>query len=251
MYRRKYWLLWICIWIGADVAKESHARLIDDFTQGAVSLSDPLGLGSVADLKIGLDPAHIAAAARHITFNAIDGFPFGDTGIVTVEVDPNDGGSLRHTPDTGLSAANFYVSYGVTSFGLPAMTLDLLEDGAERLVIDFAYTIPNPGVSTPEFAMGVHLKSGNGATSGKFMPIPTSANPFSVEITFAQILGIAPTFDLSDVTEIQIEAGNGTMKGRFAMDTIYTVPEPSTLTFAAFLSLVFAGKTKRRDRRRC
>ena len=216
----------------ALVCASAHALLIDDFTEGGVTLTAPLGGGTFSDLKTGLDPAHIAPTARHITFNAIDPFPFGDVGSVTVEVDTSGAGALRHLPDPGLVAANFFVSYGNTLLGLPAMSLNLTLDGGSRLAFDFGFTQPNPGGGSSSFAADLFLRSGNGVGFSNFTQIPTSSTPFTVDILFSDMLAASPSFDLTDVTEISFGTSNGTLRGPLELLRVYTIPEPTCLSLA-------------------
>ncbi len=226
------------VWAATTLSIPSaSALLIDDFTDGSVTLTS-VSFGTVSDLQTGLDPSHVAATGRHITFNAI-----GGTGEVTVEVDPSSGGAFRHSPDVGLSAANFFVSYGNTSLGLPPMSLDLLANGADRVSIDFAYTIPDPGHN---FAMGFQIISGNNTGYYNFGAVPVSNSPFTVDIKFADILAATPTIDLSDITEMWFGTSNGTMGGAFEVVRIYTPPEPGNFATITIMLATILGRIRLR-----
>src|SRR4051794_16582208 len=115
--------------VGFFVCNSLRAVVIDDFSQGAVTLVDALGPGSAADLKTGLQGSHTYATARHVTFNAIDPSPFGDTGSVTVQVDTISGGSLKLSADPGLTAANLFCELWCHVAGAAA---DVVEPGEWR-----------------------------------------------------------------------------------------------------------------------
>jgi hypothetical protein len=208
----------------------AFAILIDDFSQGDVTLTDSTAIGSVSDLKTGLDPLHTAAGARHITFNVYDMAPFGDMGNVTVSV---SSGSLRHQPQPGLTAANFFVNYGVTSLGLPPMSLNLAADGAHSLALDFLSAMPDASLSAnTNFGYDLIIKSGNGTSILASRTFPVSASSFTVRHPFAAMTNVQPigsTFDFSNVTEIRFGTSNGTFYGPFSLTSIRTVPEPASL----------------------
>jgi hypothetical protein len=214
----------------AGLAQHASAIVIDDFSQGGVTLSDAVGGGSAADLKTGLDPAHTIGASRYVTFNALQ-IQSGATGQVTVQVDPA-AGVLRYSPDTGLTAANFAVEYGNTSLGQPPISLDLLADGADRFRFDFDAT------QGQSFFIDFLANSANGASAYVYKQIPVSSAPFSFDITFAEILSNIPTLDLSHITRITFGTGNGNFRGTFALSSVSTVPEPSSffLMSAALLT---------------
>jgi hypothetical protein len=200
----------------------ARAVTIDDFSQGAVTLVDALGPGSVTDLKTGLSPAHTAATARRVSFNAIDPSPFGSTGSVTVKVDTANGGSLKLMPDPGLTAANFFISYGTTSLGLPAMSLNLLAGGADRLILNFGYTIPDATSQFASFHMDILFRSSNGQTYSTFPLFPNSSTPFSFEMPFSEIKSRQPNLDLANITGLTFGTSNGTMQGEFELREIRT-----------------------------
>src|SRR3954465_9606354 len=184
------------------------AITIDDFSLGPVTLVDTLSPGSVSNLKTGLQASHTLATARHITFNAIDPSPFGDTGQVAVQVDSTNGGSLQLNADPGLTAANLYLSYGVTSLGLPSMSLNLTTGHADSIIFDFAYAIPDSHIAFASFNLDLFVQSGNGKSFYAYQPVPSSAEPFSVQLPFSQILRSMPAFDLGNVTELRIGTAN-------------------------------------------
>lgn len=201
----------------------SRATVIDDFTEGASSLASTEGGGFVSNLSTGLDPAHTAGTARYTGFSVYDFSPFGDTGEVRVEVDTNAGGVFRHDPDPGLVAANLLLAYGATSLGMPAMSLDLLADGSDRIRLEFDQTIPDTTSEFAAFTMNFSVWSGSGEVFSAYRQVPSSATPFAYDFSFAEILAAQPAFDLTDVTIIAVESGNGTMQGLFEIDMIHTV----------------------------
>ena len=227
MNRSTFVTLTSAIGILCCVPTAIHALVIDDFEVGALVKLDDLSSGGVSELQLGLDPAHTAATARYIAFNASDPFPFGDTGAVTVQVDTADGGALRYLPDPGLTAANFIVNYGQTRFGLPPMSLDLLADGATQLSFEFGSTRREDQLP---FSMDIRLSSGSGTSFGTFLPLPVSPDTSRLNIPFSQILSQSPNFDLSRVTIIQFGSANGTISGPFVLNKIETIPEPSTVS---------------------
>lgn len=221
--------------------QSASALLIDDFSNGAATVTDPLGSGRASDLQTGLDATRTVGGARHVEFNAIDPFPFGDIGQVTVQVDTT-AGVLRHNPDPGLAAANLFVSYGDTSLGLPVISLDLLSDGADRLVFDFLSTIPN---LEGRFALDVILQSENGTQFYKHAPVPSSPAPSKVAISFGEILSAQPTFDLTQVSLISFGTSNGTMNGFFELSRVATVPEPGAVLMVFVLLALLPNRTSR------
>jgi len=216
----RYWLYSLALIL---LAQPALGVVIDDFTEGPVSLTDELGFGSVSDLKLGLDPSHVAAGARYVTFNAI-GQPSGGSDTVTVEVDPNGTGSFRQSPAPNLSAANLFVIYGDTSFGLPPMTLDLLANNADRLSIAFNHTIPNADPYA-DFALGVFLFSDN-AGFYTWVRLPSSDGPFVLDIPYDDVLSSSPNLDLSAITKMRFGTSNGTMQGHFEISEVYTSGSP-------------------------
>jgi hypothetical protein len=215
-------LTWFALLAFLTLNASARAVTIDDFSQGAVTLVDSLGAGSVSDLKTGLSPAHTAATARLLSFNAIDPAPFGNTGSVTVKVDTANGGSLKLMPDPGLTAANFFINYGVTALGLPAMSLNLLAGGADRLILDFGYTIPDATSQFASFHMDILFRSGNGQTYSTFPLFPNSTTPFSFEMPFSEIKSRQPNLDLTHITNLRFGTANGTMQGTFELREIRT-----------------------------
>ena len=226
----------VCSW-----PQPASALLIDDFSTGAATVTDPLGPGRASDLQTGLDTTRTVGGARHVEFNAIDPFPFGDTGQVSVQVDTT-AGVLRHNPDPGLAGANLFVSYGDTSLGLPAISLDLLADGTDRLVFEFLSTIPNP---EGRFALDVILRSENGAQFYKHAQVPSSNSPSTIAIHFDEILSAQPAFDLMQVTQISFGTGNGTMNGFFELNRVATVPEPGAVLMVFMLLALLPNRTSR------
>jgi hypothetical protein len=223
VYRRsRARLEWLSLAVLLAMGGAASAITIDDFSEGAVTLVDPLGPGSAANLTTGLSAAHTFATARHITFNAIDPTPFGSTGSVTVKVDGANDGSLKLTPDSGLTAANFYVSYGSTSLGMPAMSLNLLADESDCIAFDFASTIPDGTKSSSQFFLEMFLVSGNGVGYNAYRRVPSSPTPFTFELPFSEILATKPTFDLANVKSFRFGTANGTMEGAFELTGVRT-----------------------------
>jgi hypothetical protein len=233
----------ISLFLTAILIEDAHAILIDDFTQGAVTLSDPVGPGNASDLKTGLDPAHALATARFVTFNALQ-IQTGATGQVTVQVDPSGGGCLRYSPDPGLTAANFFVEYGSTSVGEPTMSLNLLADGADRFSFDF---VSSQGSS---FFMDFLVTSANGAQAYIYKQFPVSSVPFTTGIVFSELLNSRPTLDLAHVTQIEFGTSNGNFRGSFALADVRTVPEPPGLAMAtAAISISLLSRSRLAQRK--
>ena len=199
------------------------AIVIDDFSEGLMSITAPVYSGTYSDTVFGLDPNHVAGEARFISFNTIDPFPAGDTGSVTVETDPNDG-VLRYLPDPGLAAANLHVAYGQTGLGLPAMSLDFLADGAERLSIDFNHTSAVFGMN-PFFALDIVVVTSS-AGFYSYSIVPQSDYPFTLDIPFVDMLAASPTLDLTEVVELQFGTGNGNLRGEVELSKVYTSATP-------------------------
>jgi hypothetical protein len=198
------------------------AITIDDFTQGPVTLVDKLWGDGVANLSTGLSASHTAATARHVAFNVVDPYPWGDTGNVTVKLDTANGGLVKVMPDPGVTPVNFFISYGTRRLGLPAMSLNLTAGGADRLILDFGYAFPDPTNSAARFMMEVVLESSNAWSDNVSPVIPNSATPFSVEMPFSEIKARWPNLDLSNIINMQFGTSNGTMRGAFELRNIRT-----------------------------
>ncbi|MEM6749450.1 MAG: hypothetical protein AAGA57_00845 [Planctomycetota bacterium] len=248
MGRGRRWAVAACAVGVACVGAESQAGLIiDDFTVGPVVLTDTTGASGPSIesvVQTGLDTSAVAAGGRYIQFNAIDPFPFGDIGSVTVEVDASSQGVLRHSPDLGLTAANFFVRYGDRDSGLEAISLDLLAGGADRIVIDFAFASDLTGSFGGMLGFDFVLTS-ESAFFRAFPRFNTSAMAFRVELLFADILASSPGLDLQAIDLIELGSSNGTLGGNFEITAIRTTPEPG----AASIALAMAGMTVTRRQR--
>jgi hypothetical protein len=102
------------------------------------------------------------------------------------------------------------------------MSLDLTTGEANSIIFDFACAVPDSHIAAASFNLDVLLKSGSGTSFYLYQPVPSSAEPFSVQLPFSQIRGSMPAFDLANVTEMRIGTANGTMKGQFALSEIRT-----------------------------
>lgn len=213
------------------VAAHADAIVIDDFGDGAAAMHREIGDPKFTNVQSRLDPASVIGGSRLIEFHAL-ARPKGSLGGVSIQVDP-DLGQLQYASDPSITAVNLAIRYGSPAQPLNA---NFAAGGADRIRFEFLSTQLTSGLgNVGHFDVRVvTLHDTLGTWSGgASLIIPSSTTPLSLEIPFTEIQRGQPyALDFSRVVAFDFGSSNGNLFGSFLLDSICTVPEPSTLAIA-------------------
>jgi hypothetical protein len=181
------------------------AVTIDDFSAGAFSL-EVLRHENDSVTITGLPPNNTLGGSRFVTLYGAGPSPESSV-RVSVETAFSE---LHYDADPGATATNFVVGYGYTT----SLQANLLSDGANSLVFDFAFADFEPGLGY--FDIVVTTQPG-----GKYLyvPVANSSVPFSLVLPY-RAFGTNTNF--ANVSKINIGTGNGNLRGDFALAGIRT-----------------------------
>jgi hypothetical protein len=186
----------------------ARALVIDDFTQGALSLS-ATNLGGPTLVQTGLNPASVLGGTRSVHLSSL--------GLATVSTDPIKG-RFRFTAHQSFS----YLRLGWGT--VTPLNVNLRADGSHQ----FRFELTD---SSPTFTgfFFLQVKSGNNWFYTDIKPDITSAlngQSYGVmNIPYTRFAGV----DFTAVQAIELSAARATAGQHLQFDFISTVPEPSAL----------------------
>ncbi len=208
----------LCVALAA--ACTSHAVLIDDFSDGAASLRREVGDPQITDIQTGLSTDSVIGGEREVTLGAI-----GSPGAVTVDID-TDAEQMIYDTDPGVLGVNFFAKYG--SIDDP-LHVDFTAGGADRIRFEFE----SASFSVPAL-LDVLLTTQSDVTStgrtggSQSIVLTSSDHPFVLDVFLDQFSQVE-RMNLADVWSISFGTGNGNLPGSFVLNSVRTIPEPSSV----------------------
>jgi hypothetical protein len=188
----------------------SEALVIDDFSTGPFTI---VGTNTTVDqTQSGLDPAHVVGGSRFISFRSFAVPP----SALTLD---DQAGTLHMSPGNCCS----YLSLRYGSAGNP-LQLDLTADGSDRFLVTFADISEQIPSSVPSIVVRDHQNRMVPIIGGGTLPNPPVGR-FSVAVPFTQF----SNFDLTNIQSIEIAVSRYSGGRTFTLDSIATVPEPSSV----------------------
>jgi hypothetical protein len=184
------------------------AVTIDDFTAGPFAL-EAARFETESVTLTNLPTSSVLGGSRFVTLNGL-----GPTPESSVRVAVDDAtGEFRYDADQGASAANFRVSYGWSN----DLQADLLADGANALVFDFAFA--DFETDWGFFDINVLTEPG-----GRYLyvPVQNSADPFSLVLPYRAFETGSAGANFANVSRIAFGTGNGNLHGDFTLTAIRT-----------------------------
>jgi hypothetical protein len=202
------------VWAFLLTAPIASARVIDDFTVGAIALEDRVYNGYATATQTDLDPAHVAGGVRKWGYDVgkLHNVTPLETAVVRMGVTTEPTPRYFYDADDGLTAINFSLVYdaGVGNGAGPGIALDLGAERHQAIAVDFEYA--NFDDNDGHFNIGVRDST---KAVNYWTPIPNSAAPFRI---VRPISGVASPFK-----SVAIGTSNGYMFGSFAISRIYTI----------------------------
>jgi hypothetical protein len=186
----------------------SLAVTVDDFSVGPFAI-EVLRFETESVTLSDLPTANVVGGTRFVTLDGRGPTPQSSV-RVSVEADASE---FRYDADDGSTAANFAVRYGWPN----TMQANLVEDGSNALVFDFAYASFEPGLGF--FDITVQTQSG-----GRYLYVPVSNHdsPFSLVLPYKAFGAGTTGANFGQVSRIFFGTGNGNLRGDFALTSIHT-----------------------------
>jgi hypothetical protein len=184
------------------------AITIDDFAAGPFSI-EVVRSETESTTVSGLPPDHTLGGSRYVTLRGSGPSPQSS---VRVTVD-TAAGEFRYNADPGATAVNFVVRYGHTS----SLQANLLSDGANALVFDFAFANFESGGGN--FDIVVDTEPGSRYL---YVPVSNSSSPFSLVLPFRAFSTGRSGANFANVSSISFGTGNGNLRGDFTLNEIRT-----------------------------
>lgn len=193
----------------------ASARVIDDFTVGAIALEDHVYNGYATATQTELDPAHVAGGTRQWRYDVgkVHNVTPPETAVVRMGVTTEPKPRYFYDADDGLTAINFSLVYdaGVGNGAGPGLALDLRTENHTAIAIDFEFA--NFDDNDGHFNIGVRDST---KTDNFWLPVPNSATPFRIVQRLSGSVA-------SPLKSVAIGTSNGYMFGSFAISRIYTI----------------------------
>jgi hypothetical protein len=191
----------------------ASARVIDDFSQGPLSLHATNFTG-VTVTQSGLDPASVLGGSRVVYAGSLS------NGNLTIDPIKT---RFRFTSDA--SFGYFRVGWGETS----VLDVNLRSDGSDRFVLDVLDL--TPGVTSGLYDFKV--RSGGVWFTYDFLPdLQAISVTGPLVIPFARFGGA----DFTHVQGVEISVGRFPSQSGISIDGIRTVPEPSSIALLGIAS---------------
>lgn len=212
------------------------AALIDDFEVGSIVV-ERTGATLAAAEQLNLDQAHVLGGTRAITVGEFG----GPVQRLTIDA---PAGELRFTTDT---FGYFKIEYGSAATPL---NVDLTASGANALVLDAAYSVPQfPTATMPPNAIHIYSATRSASASTNNLETTTVLMPDGGRRFRIPLTVFGPLIDLTSVDRIELNFGRVVAGSSFALRDFATVPEPSGLALLLSAGLWRLFRRRPRPRR--
>ncbi len=205
-----------CVAFGLAMLSLPHraaALVIDDFTQGGLTLLHATNYPGTTQLQMGLDSSVTIGGTRLVSVGAV-GY-IGSSGLATASIDPIKG-RFHFNANAGLGY--FKLDYG----SVTPLNLDLT-GGNNRFELEFVDTTPNANFSL----FYVRVKSGGAWFNYQIQNDLAQAlggNTFgTLSVPFSKFLGV----NFAAVQAIELDASRVPQGVHLAIESFTVVPEPS------------------------
>lgn len=207
-----------------------RARVIDDFTQGALAPIQGTNTSQFGTtvVQTGLNPALVLGGTRSVFVGSLT--------LATASIEPVKG-RFHFSADNNFGY--FKLGWGTVT----PLNVNLSADGNDRFQFDFVDVLPNPLLNL----FTLRVKSGDTwfryEIGNDFATALGSKTYGTLNVPFAKFAGA----NFTQVQAIELEAARTPSGFRLAIDSITAVPEPSV---AAMLVIATGASFWRRSARR-
>ena len=192
--------------------------VIDDFSDGAITLVMDTDNRWIEEQQMGLNPDAVIGGRRHIRLVMNAPHSEGYQTVATV-----DTATQTFHLNVDANMENWSMQWGANFFDNPdlALNADLLSDGANAFSIDVA---ANLVYTSQSLGLGSGTNEETWQMDATVVAFPASDTPYSVRIPFSRFSDV----NLHDVDYVAF-GGGGMLGCDLTLGAIRTVPEPSTL----------------------